>query len=226
MAVFESSFWHPSVATDVVLFTLLEQELHFLCVKRKEDGKWALPGGFLQKGESLDECAIRELQEETGVSVTYIQHFQNYSDPNRDYRHQTISIAYIAVQPSDNLQLKAATDVSDARWFPVRKMPTLAFDHNKICKDASLVVESLVESKPELVFAFHESFFTLTELQRTFEALAGAKFAPRNKRNFRQWVEKYEGVGLVQDTGQLKHGIHRPAKLYAPNQKLFENAND
>ena len=226
MAFFESDFWHPSVATDVVLFTLRKQQLNFLCVKRKDDGNWALPGGFLQKGESLDECAIRELQEETGVLAPYIEHFQNYSDPDRDHRRQTISIAYVAIQPSDELYLRADTDVSDVKWFSVEGMPRLAFDHNKICKEASLMIESLVESKPELVFAFHDGFFTLTELQRTFEALAGEKFAPKNKRNFRQWVEKYEGVGLVEDTGQLKHGVHRPAKLYAPNQKLFENAND
>jgi len=225
MAYFESDFWHPSVATDIVLFTLREGKLHFLCVKRKDDGKWALPGGFIQKGESLDECALRELKEETGVTVPYIQHFKNYSDPERDHRQQTISAAYVAIQPSDELQLRADTDVSDVKWFSLSGTPQLAFDHNQICKDAHFVVGGLVESKPNLVFAFHEGSFTLTELQQTFAALAGEKYAPHNKRNFRQWVEKYDGVGLVEETGDVKTGIHRPAKLYRPNQKLFGTSN-
>jgi len=225
MAYFESDFWHPSVATDVVLFTLRKGELHILCVKRKDDGLWALPGGFLQQGESLDECALRELKEETGVTAPYIEHFKNYSDPQRDHRQQTISVAYMAIQPSDELQLRADTDVSDVKWFPISGTPQLAFDHNQICKDAHLQVGYLVESKPNLVFAFHEGSFTLTELQQTFAALAGDKYAPHNKRNFRQWVDKYEGVGLVEETGNMKTGTHRPAKLYRPNQKLFGASN-
>ena len=78
MAYFESDFWHPSVATDVVLFTIRESKLNILLVKRKDDGLWAIPGGFLQEGESLNQCAERELKEETGITVPYLEQFENY----------------------------------------------------------------------------------------------------------------------------------------------------
>ena len=221
MAQFVSPYWHPSVATDVALFTLRQGELYLLCVKRKDDGAWALPGGFMQQGESLDQCAARELKEETGIEVPYLRHFANYSEPDRDPREQVISIAYVAIHPSGKLRLKADTDVSDVNWFKVRDLPSLAFDHNKIAADAQRHLTGLVETKPEMALAFHQAAFTLSELQQTFEAIAGEKYAPHNKRNFRLWAERFAGVGLVVETGDVRTGAHRPAKLYQPNPKLF-----
>jgi len=221
MAKFVSPYWHPAVATDVALFTLRKGELHLLCVKRIDDGTWALPGGFMQQGESLDQCAARELKEEAGIEVPYLKHFANYSEPDRDPREQVISIAYVAIHPSGKLRLKADTDVSDVNWFNARQVPELAFDHNKIADDAQRFLAGLVESRPEMVFAFHHAAFTLSELQQTFEAIAGDKYASRNKRNFRLWAERFGGIGLVVETGDVRTGAHRPAKLYEPNPKLF-----
>lgn len=221
MAQFVSPYWHPAVATDVALFTLRQGELHLLCVKRKDDGAWALPGGFMQQGENLDQCAARELKEETGIEVPYLRHFANYSEPDRDPREQVISIAYVAIHPSGKLRLKADTDVSDVNWFKVRDLPLLAFDHNKIAADAQQHLTGLVETNPEMAFAFLPASFTLSELQQTFEAIAGDKYAPHNKRNFRLWAERFGGIGLVVETGDVRTGAHRPAKLYEPNPKLF-----
>ena len=221
MAQFVSPYWHPAVATDVALFTLRQGELHLLCVKRKDDGLWALPGGFMQQDENLDQCAARELKEETGIEVPYLRHFANYSEPDRDPREQVISIAYVAIHPSGKLRLKADTDVSDVNWFKVRDLPLLAFDHNKIAADAQQHLTGLVETNPEMAFAFLPASFTLSELQQTFEAIAGDKYAPHNKRNFRLWAERFGGIGLVVETGDVRTGAHRPAKLYQPNPKLF-----
>ena len=175
----------------------------------------------MQEGESLDQCAKRELKEEAGIEAPYLEHFMNYSDPDRDHRGQVISIAYVAIHPSFNLPLQADTDVSDARWFNTSQLPALAFDHNKIASDGQQHLSRLVESKPDVAFAFLPTSFTLSELQQTFEAIAGNKFAPHNKRNFRLWVDRFKGVGLVVETGEMRTGAHRPAKLYRPNPKLF-----
>ena len=85
MAFFESEFWHPSVAADIVLFTIRNKRLSVLLVKRKDNQMWALPGGFLTKGESLNECAIRELKEETGIEVPFLRQFEKHR------KHENIS---------------------------------------------------------------------------------------------------------------------------------------
>ena len=227
MAYFESNYWHPSVAADIVLLTIRKKKLSVLLVKRLDrDNCWALPGGFLEKGENLEECARRELKEETGVEVPYLSHFSNYSDPKRDARHQVISVAYLAVHPSGKLRLRANSDVLDVNWFNVEGLPQLAFDHHQICHDGINFSRSLVEKKPELAFAFHKDYFTLTELQETFSAFGGTKFLPENKRNFRLWLRSFgNGIGLVTQTENFKHGKHRPARLYEANKLIIRSSD-
>ena len=215
MAFFESDFWHPSVATDVVLFTIREGKLNILLVKRKDDGLWAIPGGFLQKGESLNQCAERELKEETGITVPYLEQFENFSNPIRDPRTQVISVAFIAIHPSGKLKLRADTDVSDVNWFDYEMIPELAFDHNEICIKARLRLDKLVKEKPELLFPFLDKEFTLTELHETFLIVSSDISSLKEKRNFRKWVAEYNnGKGMVRETNNFRTGNHRPAKLY------------
>jgi len=215
MAYFESDFWHPSVATDVVLFTIREKKLNILLVKRKDDGLWAIPGGFLQQGESLNQCAERELKEETGITVPYLEQFENFSNPSRDPRTQVISVAFIAIHPSGKLKLRADTDVSDVNWFDYEMIPELAFDHNEICIKARLRLDKLVKEKPELLFPFLDKEFTLTELHETFLIVSSEISSLKEKRNFRKWVAEYnDGKGMVKETNNFRTGNHRPAKLY------------
>ena len=215
MAFFESDFWHPSVATDVVLFTIREGKLNILLVKRKDDGLWAIPGGFLQEGESLNQCAERELKEETGITVPYLEQFENFSNPIRDPRTQVISVAFIAIHPSGKLKLRADTDVSDVNWFDYEMIPELAFDHNEICIKARLRLNKLVKEKPELLFPFLDKEFTLTELHETFLIVSSDISSLKEKRNFRKWVVEYNnGKGMVRETDSFRTGNHRPAKLY------------
>lgn len=222
MAYFESKFWHPSVATDAVILSLRENILSVLIAKRIDKRGWALPGGFIREGESLDECVRRELKEEAGIEVPYLKHFANYSEPQRDERAQTISVAYVAVHPSGKLKLKADTDVIDVKWVPFADLPQLAFDHNLICNHAVKIARKLIEEDPEIVFSFLPKEFTLTELQAVYAALGGKKFAPENKRNFRLWVDRYsDGKGLVTQTEGIRTGPHRPAKIYIPNPDIF-----
>ena len=215
MAYFESDFWHPSLATDVVLFTIRDRKLNILLVKRKDDGLWAIPGGFLKEGESLNQCAERELKEETGITVPYLEQFENFSNPTRDPRTQVISVAFIAVHPSGKLKLRADTDVSDVNWFDYNNIPKLAFDHNEICLKARLRLDKLVKEKPELLFPFLDKEFTLTELHETFLIVSSDISSLKEKRNFRKWVAEYNnGKGMVRDTDSFRTGNHRPAKLY------------
>ena len=215
MAYFQSDFWHPSVATDIVLFTIREGRLNVLLVKRKDDGLWAIPGGFLQEGESLNQCAERELKEEKGITVPYLEQLENFSKPNRDPRTQVSSVAFIAIYPSGKLKLRADTDVSDVNWFDYETIPKLAFDHNEICIKARLRLDKLVKEKPELLFPFLDKEFTLTELHKTFLVVSSDISSLKEKRNFRKWVSEYnDGKGMVKETNNFRTGNHRPAKLY------------
>ena len=219
MAFFESEFWHPSVATDIVLFTIRNKKLCVLLVKRKDTKEWAIPGGFLTKGETLRECAVRELKEETGIEVPFLKQFENFSNPNRDTRnHQVISVAFIGIHPSGKLKLKADTDVSDVNWFFYDEIPELAFDHNEICSKAREKLNSLLNENAELLFPFLNDEFTLTELQQTLMCINTQSSSLKEKRNFRKWVFEYaSGKGLVRETGNIRKGNHRPAKLYSKN---------
>ncbi|MES9964993.1 MAG: NUDIX domain-containing protein [Candidatus Sedimenticola sp. 20ELBAFRAG] len=202
---------HPAVTTDVVVFTIREQRLQLLLVKRGSEpfkGNWALPGGFVDIDEDLEACAKRELQEETGVSGVYLEQLYTFGKPDRDPRERVISIAYYALVASEKLELRAASDATDAAWFPLEQLPELAFDHNRVIEIAH---ERLVSklSYSTIAFQFMPEQFTLSELQRVYEILRNE---PLDKRNFRKWIST---LHQIEETGkQRRTGNHRPAKVY------------
>ncbi|MES9872918.1 MAG: NUDIX domain-containing protein [Candidatus Sedimenticola sp. PURPLELP] len=202
---------HPAVTTDVVVFTIREQRLQLLLVKRGSEpfkGHWALPGGFVDIDEDLEACAKRELQEETGVSGVYLEQLYTFGKPDRDPRERVISIAYYALVASEKLELRAASDATDAAWFPLEQLPELAFDHNRVIEIAhERLVSKLGYST--IAFQFMPEQFTLSELQRVYEILRNE---PLDKRNFRKWISTLD---QIEETGeQRRTGNHRPAKVY------------
>ncbi len=123
------------VTVDIVIFTIQSEELKVLLVKRgipPFKGQLALPGGFVHEDESLDEAAMRELREETGVSDVFLEQLYSFGEPGRDPRERIITVAYYALISADRSQLAAGTDTTEAAWWPVSKLPALAFDHRKI----------------------------------------------------------------------------------------------
>lgn len=128
----------PMVTVDMVIITDRPPR-KVLLIRRKHDphaGKWALPGGFLEMDESLDQAARRELLEETGVAVSQVHQLHTYGTPDRDPRGRVISVAYLAVTPVNSIQPKAGDDAAEAQWHSLAKPPELAFDHAIILKDA------------------------------------------------------------------------------------------
>mmetsp|Transcript_18084 Transcript_18084/g.30972 ORF Transcript_18084/g.30972 Transcript_18084/m.30972 type:complete len:206 (+) Transcript_18084:116-733(+) len=128
----------PAVTVDAVILAApsgAQPEPKLLLIQRKNEpfqGKWALPGGFVDQGETLDSAAARELQEETSVdpSSVVLTQVGAFGNPGRDPRGWTITVAYAALVPSvDKLNVKAADDAADARWYSLSEIPQLAFDH-------------------------------------------------------------------------------------------------
>ena len=128
----------PAVTADCVVITK-EAEPKVLLIQRGADpykGCWAFPGGFMNMDETTEQCAIRELEEETGLKVTTIQQIGAYSKVDRDPRGRTITVAYLAIidKPA---QVNGQDDAAKAEWFPLSALPELAFDHADIMADAN-----------------------------------------------------------------------------------------
>ncbi len=204
-------FPHFSVTTDIVVFTLRDNALSVLLIRRGEApfrGRWALPGGFLVPGESLDDCARRELEEETGVSGYYLEQLYTFGEVRRDPRERVITVAYFALIRSDDVKLQAATDAVDACWTPVDRLPRLAFDHDQIIGMARQRLAAKVEYST-IAFQFLPDRFTIRDIQNIYEAVLGEEL---DRRNF---YKKMLASGDLLETGEQRvEGAHRPAAVY------------
>lgn len=171
---------HPAVTTDCVIFGFDGNQLKVLLIKRGREpwkGCWAFPGGFLNRDESAEVGALRELKEETGFTAEYIEQFHTYSNPERDPRERVITIAYLAlVKISD---VKGGDDAAEADWFPIDQLPHLAFDHDVILRDALARLRERIHFHP-IGYELLPEKFTLKELQNLYEAVLGIKFDRRN----------------------------------------------
>ena len=125
----------PSITTDIFIY---DDDLNFILIKRKNEpykDNWALPGGFVEYGESVEDSAIREAKEETNIDVKLEKLVNVYSDPKRDPRGHTITVVFTA--RGDFAQMKADSDAGDISIFSKEKLEkvTLAFDHTQIIND-------------------------------------------------------------------------------------------
>lgn len=206
-----SKYERPSVTVDVVIFTLQNRELHVLLVNRKHwphEGRWAIPGGFVNMDEPLDQAARRELEEETGVRDIYVEQLYTFGDPKRDPRTRVISVAYIALVSADKQTLRVSDESTDVRWFPVRRLPgPLAFDHDVILAAGLDRLRSKLEYTT-LAFQLLPEVFSILELKHIYEQILSEKL---DKGNF---YRKIKDAKVLEDTGMRREGRGRPTTLY------------
>lgn len=204
-------FERPALTVDIVIYTIKDKDLKVLLIQRDAEpfkDMWAIPGGFVLKGETLDKAAERELREETGVKDIYLEQLYSIGDPDRDPRGWVVTVAYFALISSDDLNLKADTDAKDVKWFSANELPALAFDHSKILDLARERLKSKIEYT-NIAFQLLPKKFTLTELQETYEIILNKKM---DKRNFRK---KILSLDILKQTEEYKReGNHRPARFY------------
>lgn len=200
---------YPTVAAtvDLLVFTIRDEQLQLLLIERgghPEKGKLALPGGFVNTDESLDEAAERELMEETGVSASgYLEQLKTYGNPHRDRRGFVISTAYVALVPHV-ADPEAADDAAAADFYPVSEIlgelsETLAFDHLQIIEDGLARVRAKLEYAPVAHEFIDDETFTMSEFRRVYEIVWGVELLPSN---FRRKVQSVPG--MVEPTGERR----------------------
>lgn len=209
---------HPAVTVDGVVFGYDDADLKVLLIQREQAPyrlKWALPGGFVEIDEGLEEAARRELEEETGMKGLYLEQLYTFGAPKRDPRERVISVAYYALVALAGHAVRAASDAKNVAWFPVADLPALAFDHEEILELGLRRLKAKIRYEP-VGFELLPEKFPLSELQRLYETILEQ---PLDKRNFRK---KILGMGLLADTEEIQQDVaHRAARLYRFDEAAY-----
>lgn len=203
----------PSIrlAVDAVVFGYADQQLQLLLIRRNIppfEGEWALPGGQVLYEESLEAAVERELQEETGISINYLEQLYTFGQPGRDPRNRVVSVAYFALVNPNQFELAAATDAADAQWFPCENLPALAFDHAQIVEYALKRLRAKLTYEP-IGLNLLDRDFLFSDLEKLYESILGRKI---DRRNFRK---KFLSFGILTET-TIHHSGHkgRPGTLF------------
>jgi 8-oxo-dGTP diphosphatase len=208
------------VAVDAVVFGYTSKEgLSVLLIKRNVQpfkDSWALPGGLVGDNESLEEAIQRELKEETGVNINYLEQLYSFGQPSRDPRNRVISITYYGLVKPEAFELHADTDAADVAWFNIKKLPELAFDHREILTAAHERLKNKMLYQP-VGFELLEEKFPFSELEKLYMAVLDR---PIDRRNFKKKVVKF---GFLEETAEKQSldGAGRPGNLFRFNEKKY-----
>ncbi|MBA3709405.1 MAG: NUDIX hydrolase [Planctomycetes bacterium] len=214
------SYNHPRAAltVDCVVFGLDDQDLKVLLIQRDLapfQGQWALPGGFVHLDETLEEAALRELREETGLTKVFLEQLYTFGAVGRDPRERIVTVAYYALVKLMDHRVQAATDARNAAWFAVSDLPKLAFDHDDILGAGLARLQGKVRYQP-IGFELLPPKFTLTQLQRMYEVILEREL---DKRNFRK---KVTALGLLEELDEVEQDVaHRAARLYRFDERKY-----
>jgi len=208
------------VAVDAVVFGYTSKGgLSVLLIKRNIDpfkNSWALPGGLVGNDESLEDAVQRELTEETGVSINYLEQLYSFGKPGRDPRNRVVSVTYYGLVKPGAFRLQADTDAADVAWFNIKKIPPLAFDHHEIITLAHDRLKSKILYEP-VGFELLDERFPFSELEKLYTAVLDREI---DRRNFKKKVLKF---GFLEETNEKQQleGAGRPGNLFCFNEAQY-----
>src|SRR5690349_9936202 len=162
------------VSVDAVVFGYEPADgVSVLLIKRRNEPfqkMWALPGGLVLTGESLDSAVNRELREEAGIDVNYLEQLYTFGEPSRDPRNHALSVSYFGLVRPKDFQLSAQSDAEDVAWFNINKLPRLAFDHRKIIEMAIKRFRGKLTYEP-VGFELLDKEFPFSDLEKLYQTL-------------------------------------------------------
>ena len=204
------------IAVDAIVFGYTDNILNVLLIKQKYGqlkNQWAFVGGFVKNDETLNDAVNRELKEEAGIKVNYLEQLYTFGDDvNRDPRFRVISVAYFALVNSTKLVLTANTDAEDAKWFPIDSIPKLAFDHKEILKVAIQRLQNKLTYQP-IGFDLLPEEFLFSDLENLYCTILEKEI---DRRNFRKKILSFGIIEETENFAPKKSG--RPAKLFKFNK--------
>jgi len=207
-----------ALSIDCLIFGFKKRELDILLVQHGEGiskGKWALPGGWIQYSESIDESANRILNDLTGVSNIYLEQLKAFGNVHRYPTKRVVTIAYYALVKPENYILRAGFTASDAQWFKVSEVPPLPYDHRQILMEGLQYLKHKVRHEP-IGFNLIPKKFTLLQLQELYEAILEKKL---DKPNFRRKIMK---MNFLEPCSEKQTEVsHRAANLYRFDKKKY-----
>lgn len=212
-----------ALSIDCLIFGFKKGELDILLVQHGEGiskGKWALPGGWIQYDESVDESAYRLLKDLTGLSRIYLEQLKVFGEVDRYPQKRVITIAYFAMVKPDDYELHAGFTAADAKWFKISEVPRLPYDHDKILRYGLKHLKHKVKHEP-IGFNLLPKKFTLHQLQEVYEAVLGHKV---DKPNFRRKL--FNMNLLVACKEKQKDVSHRAANLYRFDKKIYNKLKE
>ncbi|WP_298328389.1 NUDIX domain-containing protein [uncultured Dokdonia sp.] len=219
------SFPNPQIklTVDAIVFGYNAGKISILLIQRKYDpfkGQWAIPGGFVLEDESLEEAVHRELKEETGVSINYLEQLYTFGAVDRDPRGRVVSVAYFGLIHPDGHTLEASTDAELARWFEIDDLPELSFDHKHILNLAIERLKGKITYEP-IGFELLETKFPFSDLEKLYTTLLGR---PVDRRNFRK---KINNLNILDELDEkISLGAGRPASLFKFNEKRYKQLKE
>jgi len=200
----------PSVAVLVVIFTVVDGALQVLLIERSAapaEGQWAIPGGALLHGETMDEAAVRKLAEETGVTDVFLEQLYTFGDLDPSPKEGSVGVAWFALVESASVRFAQRT-AWRPEWRSLDDLPPLAFDNEQVIDVARTRLINKLQYT-DAAYSLLPSQFTMRELQEVYEAILGR---PLDKRNFRRRLLATDFITATAD--QRTDGRHRPSRLY------------
>ena len=206
------------LSVDAVVFGYEEGNISVLLIKRKYEpfkGEWAIPGGFVRNEEYLEEAVERELHEETGIKINYLEQLYTFGKPSRDPRGRVVSVAYFGLVRPNAYKIVASTDAEQVQWFNINELPKLSFDHKEILKAAIERLQGKITYEP-IGFELLDKKFPFSDLEKLYTTLLGRAI---DRRNFRK---KIVGLNVLDELDEkVSKGSGRPANLFQFNPKRY-----